>query len=62
MGGTAASLGTYEQRVGWLLSSQYETGMEYSIMLESLREKDLSNLEWTNGIINVPVLCKHLVI
>jgi len=45
---------TYNERIRWLIRECYETGMEYDILLENMRDVDLDNLEWYGDIIHVP--------
>lgn len=45
---------TYEQRVRWFITNYYETGMEYEILLESLKDEDLDNLPWYDSFIKIP--------
>jgi hypothetical protein len=40
---------TYEERVQWFVRNFYETGMEYPIMLENMKNEDLDNFKWYNG-------------
>jgi hypothetical protein len=45
---------TYEERVRWFVNNYYETGMEYTSMLESMKNKDLDNFEWYGEKIQIP--------
>ena len=45
---------TYKERVDWFINKYYETGMEYKLMLDYLKDKDLDNLEWYGSIIKIP--------
>ena len=45
---------TYEERVKWFITNYYETGMEYEILLETMKDKDLNNLKWYNDVISIP--------
>lgn len=45
---------TYEERILWFVQNNYETGMEYSILLESMKDDDLDNFKWYNEIIKIP--------
>ena len=45
---------TYKERVRWFFNNYYETGMEYLILLDSLKDDDLDNFEWYDDIINIP--------
>lgn len=44
----------YEERIKWLFRNHYETGMEYEIMLESLKSEDLDKLKWYDGFLTLP--------
>lgn len=45
---------TYEERIKWFITNYYETGMEYEILLETMKDKDLNNFKWYNGVISIP--------
>ena len=45
---------TYEERILWFVQNNYETGMEYSILLEAMKNDDLDNFKWYNEIIKIP--------
>lgn len=45
---------TYEEKVRWFVDNYYETGMEYAIMLDSLKDDDLDNFKWHNDTIQFP--------
>ena len=46
---------TYEERIAWFVANYYETGMEYSILLESMKTTNLDNFEYINGeIVKIP--------
>lgn len=45
---------TYEERVKWFINNYYETGMEYKILLETMKDKDLNNFKWYNDVISIP--------
>ena len=46
---------TYEERIAWFVANHYETGMEYSILLESMKTANLDNFEYINGeIVKIP--------
>ena len=45
---------TYEERVRWFIQNYYETGMEYGILLDSLKNEDLDNFKWYDDIIKFP--------
>lgn len=44
----------YEERIRWLFENYYETGMEYEIMLDSLKSEDLDKLKWYDDFIALP--------
>jgi len=46
---------TYEERIAWFVANHYETGMEYSNLLESMKTTNLDNFEYINGeIVKIP--------
>ena len=45
---------TYKERIDWFVSNFYETGMEYNLIYDSFRTKDLDRIEWYNDIIKIP--------
>lgn len=45
---------TYEERVKWFINNYYETGMEYELLLETMKDKDLNNFKWYNDVISIP--------
>lgn len=45
---------TYEERIKWLFENNYETGMEYGILLETMKNEDLDKLKWYNDFITIP--------
>jgi len=46
---------TYEERIAWFVANYYETGMEYPILLESMKTTNLDNFEYINGeIVKIP--------
>lgn len=45
---------SYEERVRWFFNNYYETGMEYRILLDTMRNEDLDNFLWYNDIIQIP--------
>jgi hypothetical protein len=44
----------YEERIRWLFENHYETGMEYEIMLDSLKSQDLDKLKWYDDFLTLP--------
>jgi len=51
---------TYEERIKWFFDYFYESGMEYELLLESMKDADLNNFEWYGDIIDFPVYVKDL--
>jgi hypothetical protein len=45
---------TYEERVSWFFGNYYETGMEYEILLETLKNEDLDKFKWYDDFIAIP--------
>jgi hypothetical protein len=46
---------TYEERIAWFVANYYETGMEYSGMLEAMKDSNLDEFEWLDGeIVKIP--------
>ena len=45
---------TYEERISWFVDNYYEAGMEYSDLLESMKDEDLDNFEWYGEKIDIP--------
>jgi hypothetical protein len=45
---------TYEERIRWFIQNYYETGMEYSCLLVSMKDEDLDSLEWYGEKISIP--------
>lgn len=45
---------TYEERIDWFLQHYYETGMEYQILLDAMKNEDLDNFKWHDSIIHIP--------
>lgn len=45
---------TYEQRIRWFIDNYYETGMEYQILLDTMKNENLDRFEWYGDIINIP--------
>lgn len=44
----------YEERVRWLFENYYETGLEYEILLDSLKSQDLDKLKWYDDFLTLP--------
>jgi hypothetical protein len=45
---------SYEERVMWFFQNYYETGMEYDILIETLKNSDLDNFSWYGEKIKIP--------
>ncbi len=45
---------TYEERIAWFIQNFYETGIEYPILLESMKNENLDNLKWYDDFIKIP--------
>jgi len=45
---------TYKERIKWFIENYYETGMEYGILLDDMKNKDLDNFKWYDDIIKIP--------
>jgi hypothetical protein len=45
---------SYEERIKWFVSNYYETGMEYQIMLDNMKNDDLDNFKWYDDFIKIP--------
>lgn len=45
---------SYEERIKWLFENHYETGMEYGILLETMKNEDLDKIRWYNEFITIP--------
>jgi len=45
---------TYEERIAWFIQNFYETGMEYEILLKSMKNENLDNLKWYDDFIKIP--------
>jgi len=50
---------TYEEKVEWFVSN-YETGMEFEIMLDSMRDDDLNNFYWCNKKVVFPKMFSEI--
>jgi hypothetical protein len=51
----------YKHRIAWFIGNYYETGMEYPILLETMKDADLDNFEWYDEIISIPTELPELV-
>jgi hypothetical protein len=45
---------SYEERIKWFIQNYYESGMELSILLETMKDTDLDNFEFNNERIYIP--------
>lgn len=45
---------TYEQRIAWFINNHYETGMEYPILLYTMKDEDLNNVQWYDETVSIP--------
>ena len=44
----------YKHRIAWFIIWYYESGMEYPILLETMKDSNLDSLEWYDEVINIP--------
>ena len=52
---------TYEERIEWFVTYFYESGMEYELLLVSMKDDDLDNFKWIGGeIISFPSTVREL--
>jgi len=45
---------SYEERIKWFIQNYYESGMELSVLLETMKDVDLDNFEWYSKRIYIP--------
>ena len=45
---------TYKERIDWFVANFYETGMEYQIIYDSFKNKDLDRIKWHDDFIKIP--------
>ena len=45
---------TYKERIDWFVANFYETGMEYGIVYDSFKDKDLDKIKWYDDFIKIP--------
>lgn len=45
---------TYKERIDWFILNHYETGMEYEILFESFKDKNLDFLKWGESTVYIP--------
>jgi hypothetical protein len=50
---------TYEQRIKWFIHNYYETGMEYGILLETMKDENLDRFKWYDEYISIPKKVKE---
>ena len=50
---------TYEQRIKWFIHNYYETGMEYGILLETMKDENLDRFKWYDEYISIPKRVKE---
>ena len=51
---------SYKERIWWFVQHYYETGMEYQILIDSLKDDDLDNFKWYDEYIKFPKLRSEL--
>lgn len=45
---------SYEERIRWFYENNWETGMEWTITLESFKKENLDAIEWHGEILSIP--------
>jgi hypothetical protein len=45
---------TYEERIKWFIQNYYESGMEYELLLISMKDENLDAIKWYDEIIAIP--------
>lgn len=45
---------TYEERILWFMRHFFESGMEYGILLDTMKDTDLNNVELYGEFIKIP--------
>jgi len=45
---------SYEDRIDWFYANHYETGMEYEILLETMKKENLNKVKWYDEFIYIP--------
>jgi len=45
---------SYEERIRWFIQNYYESGMEYSCLIVSMKDENLDSLEWYGETISIP--------
>lgn len=45
---------TYKERIDWFVANFYETGMEYGIVYDTFKDKDLDKIKWYDDFIKIP--------
>ena len=51
---------TYKERIAWFVQNFYETGMEYPIMLDNMRNENLDKVKWYDDFIKIPKYTNEL--
>lgn len=45
---------TYEERIQWFVQNYYESGMEYQMLLITLKDEDLDHFKWYDEFLKFP--------
>ena len=51
---------SYDERIAWFVANYYETGMEYSALLDTMRTENLDKFEWIGETVKIPRLASEL--
>lgn len=51
---------TYEERIKWFIQNYYESGMEYELLLISMKNENLDAFKWYDEIISMPKFKNNL--
>jgi hypothetical protein len=51
---------TYEERIKWFIQNYYESGMEYELLLISMKNENLDAFKWYDEIISIPKFKNNL--
>jgi hypothetical protein len=51
---------TYEERIKWFIQNHYESGMEYELLLISMKNENLDAFKWYDEIISIPKFKNNL--
>ena len=54
------ALATYDERIWWIYTNYFETGLEYESMLRNLKDTNLEEIKFYDGRIGVPKLAKDM--